>query len=45
MNKLITLVAVLIAFVGAPALADIPGPDESVDCFYASNAGHPLCQK
>ena len=45
MNKLIAILALLSAFVGAPAVADIPGPDESVDCFFASNDEHPLCQK
>ena len=45
MNKLIAILALVSALIGAPSLAHIPGPDESVDCFYASNASHPLCQK
>ena len=45
MNKLIAILALVSALIGAPVLADIPGPDEAVDCFYASNSGNPLCQK
>jgi len=45
MNKLITLLGLLAALISASAVADIPGPDDSVDCFYESNANNPLCKK
>lgn len=40
LNKIILATALLMGFVTAPAFSD----DDSVDCFYEANAGHPLCK-
>ena len=45
MNKLITLFTLLAALASVSAVADIPEPDEIVDCYLESNAGNPLCKK
>jgi len=48
MNKLIALLGLLATLIGATASASVLYDDESeesVDCFYESNANNPLCKK
>ena len=41
LNKIILAAAMLLSLVAAPAFSD----DETVDCFYETNANHPDCSK